>query len=200
MEYTQGKDYYLLYSLVGNYDKEFIDLMQKNNRHVDYEKFVNFYISGRNREKTEKGLGLDINEIMCCISKKDPAVIYHIPYGLILSGEIKTIFDNDSGLRRLENGTYPTEPYYNFTNKVSLENIMTTWYDHFEKSSTLNWNEAILKKGAKIIGAFHDPSFNSKILRNNKALFKDSEYQRFIEKIIELKLDLIEIKAKYIIR
>ena len=193
-----GKDYYLFHSLIGSYKSEFTNMMRNKGRDVDSEKFFNFYYGGKSVNEIEKSMGLDFREVICCASKKNPAVVYHRPYGLILSGDVSAIFDNDSGISMSSKGTYPSEQHYKFANEITIENLMNRWYYNFEKSSNFTWNEVILKPGSQIIGAFHYPSFDAKILNHAYlCTFKDKEYEKFLEKVDELNLDLIEINPKF---
>ena len=196
MVYELGKNCNLFHSFVGTYPDEFLRFMSHEHaRDPDFEKFMTFYCGGNSVGELEKSLGLDVREVMCCASKTNPAVTYHRPYGLILSGEVKVMFDNDSGIIMLPDGTYPSESYYDFTNEVDLQTLMTTWYDRFQKSSNFIWNEVILRKNSKVIGAFHDPSFNPDSLKGAyQCTFKDQEYSRFLEKVDHLGLDLLVIK------
>jgi len=198
MEYELGKNCHLFHSFIGDYQPDLIRLlMNEHGRNPNYEKFLTFYNGGNSVEELEKSLGLDVREIMCCASKTEPAVFYHRPYGLILSGEAKVMFDNDSGLMMLPDGTYPTEPFFDFTHKVDLQTLMTTWYDQFLESPGLAWNEVVLKKGSKIVGAFYDPSFDpSWMACAGYCTFKEQEYSKFLEKVKNLGLDLLEIKSK----
>ncbi|MBT4377069.1 hypothetical protein HOD29_06870 [archaeon] len=199
MEYKLGKNCYLFHSMIGTYGSEFTTSMRRRGRDVDSEKFFNFYHGGDSVGEVEKMMGLDVRDIMCCASKKNPAVVYHRSFGLILSGEIKSMFDNDSGLVMFEDGAYATEPYYkNFTKKTNLQTLMTTWYDKFSKSTTFNWNEVILNPGSKIVGAFHDPSFDPKKLNHAyQCTYGEQEYFKFLEKADRLGLNLVEINAKF---
>ena len=75
---------------------------------------------------------------------------------------------------------------------------MTTFYKRFEKSQTRIWNEAVLKKGSKIIGAFHDPSFDPEHMRfMGDCTYKNKEYGKFLEKVKQLDLPLMEVNAKF---
>lgn len=199
MEYELGKNCYLFHSFVGTYPDEFLKLMgYEHGRDLDFEKFMTFYMGGNSVGELEKNLGLDVREVMCCASKTNPAVAYHRPYGLILSGEVKVMFDNDSGIIMLPDGTYPSEPSYDDAHEVDLQTLMTTWYDGFSKSSNFIWNEVILRKNSKVVGAFHDPSFNPDSLENAyQCTFRNQEYAKFLEKVNHLGLDLLEINAKF---
>ena len=198
MKYEIGKNCHLFHSLVGTYPREFLKLMNRHERDPHPEKFMAFLNGGKSVGELEKSLGLDIREVMCCASKQNPALTYHKPFGLILSGEIKVIFDNDSGVTMSEDGTYPSEAYYNSAHKVDLQTIMTTWYDRFLKSHDFILNEAILKRNSRIIGAFHDPSFDGERLKwSYDCTLKDKEYQRFIERVKQLNMNLVEVTAKF---
>ena len=199
MVYELGRNCHLFHSFVGNYPDEFIKLMRgKHARDPDSEKFMTFYMGGNSVGELEKSLGLDVREVMCCASKTNPAVTYHRPYGLILSGEVKVMFDNDSGIIMLPDGTYPSESYYDFAHEVDLQTLMTTWYDLFLKSPIFSWNEVILRKNSKVVGAFHDTSFNPDSLKGAyQCTFESQEYSKFLEKINHLGLDLLEINAKF---
>ncbi|MBI2124253.1 hypothetical protein HYT92_00520 [Candidatus Pacearchaeota archaeon] len=199
MKYELEKNCYLFHSFVGDYPVEFMRLVRhKLNRNIDSEKFMTFYNGGNSVGELEKSLGLDVREVMCCASKISPAVIYHRPYGLILSGEVKVMFDNDSGVVMLPDGTYDSEPHFDFTHKADLQTLMTKWYDEFKKSPVFTWNEVILKRNSKIIGAFHDPSFNPESLMfAYLCTFKEQEYAKFLEKVKKLGLGLLEINAKF---
>lgn len=199
-KYELGKDYYFFHSFVENQADVFRRLMYNAGRDPDGEKFYNFYHSGDSVQEVEKSLGLDIREIMCCVSKVDPAVVYHRPFGLILSGKPKVFFDNDSGNVMLPDGTYNSKPYYSSTTKqVSLDTLLTSWYDTFSKrNGRSRWNEAILNKGSKIIGAFHDPNYDFEMMSfAYGSTFQEKEYCKFLEKIDQLCLNLIEINAKH---
>ncbi|MFQ5621547.1 MAG: hypothetical protein ACE5FT_06930, partial [Candidatus Nanoarchaeia archaeon] len=93
---------------------------------------------------------------MCCVSKRDPAVVYHNAFGLILEGEPVVCFDNDSNLRLNEDGTYDRVPNTNFTNISSIEELMGPWYEKFIEGRCFKWNEVVLAKWARIRGAFCD--------------------------------------------
>ena len=199
MEYELGKNCHLFHSFVGFYSDQFLKLMShEHGRDSDFEKFMVFYMGGNSVGELEKSLDLDVIEVMCCASKIDPAAVYHRPYGLILSGEVKIMFDNDSGIIMSPDGTYPSESHYDFAHKVDLQTLMTEWYDRFSKSFNFIWNEVILRKNSKVVGAFHDPSFNPESLKYaGQCTFKDQEYSKFLEKINQLGLDLLEINAKF---
>jgi hypothetical protein len=193
-------EHYLLHSFIGAYPQTMIDLMRRNNRTIDHEKFISFYAGGNTVEELEKNLGLDIREIMCCASKKDPAATYHRPYGLILSGTIRTVFDNDSGTIIMPDGTYNIDHHYKFAHETNINNILNDWYNKFSNPETKHfyWNEVILNKGSKIVGAFHDKSFDPTQMKNAyQCTFKEKEYEKFLEKTSKLQLKLIEINAKY---
>ncbi|MBT3397733.1 hypothetical protein HOA55_02895 [archaeon] len=198
MEYELGRNCHLFHSLMGNHPNEFSRLMrQKHGRDPDSEKFINFYRSGNSVEELEESLGLDVREIMCCISKTDPAVFYHRPYGLILSGEVKVMFDNDSGLSMMPDGTYPHESKYDFVRESDLQTLMTSWYSKFPESGQFIWNEAVLGKNSKIVGAFHDPSFDPNSMRcAGSCTLKEQEYPKFLEKVKRVGLRLREIAVK----
>ena len=75
---------------------------------------------------------------------------------------------------------------------------MTKWYYKFSKSSKFIWNEVVLRKGSKVVGAFHDPSFDPESLRYAEdCTFKEQEYLRFLEKVKQLGLDLFEVNARF---
>ncbi len=196
MSYEIGKDCHLLHSFIGYYTDEFFRVMGE--RDPDHEKFMTFYHSEDDVSELEKRLGLDVREIICCVSKPDPAVVYHRPYGLILSGKIKAMFDNDSATSMLPDGTYNGLRPADFTNETDLQTLMTTWYDKFEEARAFTWNEAILRKGSKIVGAFHDPAFDpGRMQFAGMCTYKEQEYLKFLEKIDRLGLNLLEINAKF---
>lgn len=199
MIYKLGKNCHLLHSFVGTHPEEFLQLMRREHgRDPDFEKFMTFYRSGNSVGELEKSLGLDVREVMCCASKTNPAVTYHRPYGLILFGDVKVMFDNDSGIIMLPDGTYPSEPHYDFAHEVDLQTLMNKWYDHFSESSNFIWNEVILRRGSKVIGAFHDTSFDPESLRSaGDCTFKEQEYAKFLEKVKRLGLDLLQVNAKF---
>jgi hypothetical protein len=199
MIYEIGKNCHLLHSFVGTYPDEFLNLMRgEHGRDPDFEKFMTFYTGGNSVGELEKNLGLDVREVMCCASKTDPAVTYHRPYGLILSGDVKVMFDNDSGIIMLPDGTYPSESHYDFSHEVNLDTLMTKWYDDFSKSSNFIWNEVVLRRGSKISGAYHDPSFDPESLKYaGDCTFKEQEYAKFLEKVEQLRLDLLEVNSKF---
>jgi hypothetical protein len=97
----------------------------------------------------------------------------------------------------LSDGSYPHESRYDFVNETDLQTLMTSWYAQFPESKQFIWNEVILGKNSKIIGAFHDPSFDPKSMRfAGNCTFKEKEYPRFLEKVNQLGLDLLEITVK----
>lgn len=197
MTYNFGKNCHLFHSLNGYYPNTFMKLMREQGRDPDPEKFITFYMGGNSIAELEKNMGLDIREIICCASKIKPAVTFHRPYGLILSGDIKAMFDNDSGIIMSPNGTYLLEDHYNFAHKTDLQTLMTEWYDKFSQSSTFMFNEVILKKGSKIVGAFHDSSINPEKRYTGYSTFEKQEYSLFLEKIDKLGLELVQINAKF---
>jgi len=84
-------------------------------------------------------MGLDIREVMCCVSKINPAVTYHNPFGLILTGKIKCVFDGDSGLIMNADGTYTLKNHYKSANKTNIKRIMNWGYKNFENSKKFDW-------------------------------------------------------------
>lgn len=58
-------------------------------------------------------------------------------------------------------------------------------------------DEVILKKGSKIIGAFHDPNMRKNFIGSGSITYREKEYSMFLEKIKKLGLDLIEINARF---
>ncbi len=199
MKYEIGVNCHLLHSFVGAYPDNFMNLMRRiHGRNPDIEKFMTFYRAGNSVGDLERSLGLDVREVMCCVSKIDPAVAYHRPYGLILSGEVKMMFDNDSGIMMLPDGTYPCESGHDFAHEADLQTLMTTWYDGFSKSPYFIWNEVILKRNSKIVGAFHDSSFDPESLRYaGDCAFKEQEYPRFLDKVKQLQLSLLDVSARF---
>ena len=176
---------------------EFRKLMFAQGRQPNAEKFLTFFNGKDSVGELEKSLGLDIREVMCCASKASPAVVYHRPYGLILEGETKVMFNDDSGVFMLPDGTYTQSPL-GFTKEIDLQTLMTEWYNRFERSPNFVFNEAVLKKGAKIVGAFHDPSFDPESLMYvSQCSFGVQEPAAFLEKVERLSLDLVTIDAKF---
>ncbi len=200
MKYELSKNSFLFYTLLGSNSGSFSALMHANKREkFDMEKFFNFYHYGGNTiSETESALGLDIREVMTCASKLSPAVTYHRNYGLILSGTVKAIFDGDTGLVMTGEGEYPLQQHYKTANQVDLQTLMTTWYAEFEKATNFIWNEVILEKGSKIVGAFHDLNKKptSTFIGYHETYSQDKQYCLFMEKVSSLGLEIVEINSK----
>ncbi len=197
-----GENCFLLHTLVGSYPSNFTSLMYVHKRNYDYAKFPHFaHFAGNTLEEVEKGMGLDLREIICCASKKSPAVTYHKSFGLILSGDIKKVYDGDSALCMNENGEYPLELPYGNTKETTLEHLMGSWYEDFKKTDYFHWNEVILNKGAHIVGAFHDPRYKPSFTRIDYRQDETQEkvYEKFLKKVDMLGLDLLEIEAKFLL-
>jgi hypothetical protein len=201
-EYLSDQPYYFLHTLVGARSRELGRMMISAGRseqplHHKVDLFLN--ASPETPEGVNLALGLDLREVMCTVSKRSPAVHYHDNYGLVMEGNVKACFDNDSGCDLQEDGTY-SAPFFDFANSSSPEALMGDWYDEYEaRKGSITWNEVILEKGSRVAGVFFDS--------DKPPLFPDypkvtgrtegEEYDLFLEKARRCGLAVLHIQAKF---
>ncbi len=190
--------YYFLHTLVGNSGRAFGPLMTRHNRAWPPLRKMETFLGAdpESAEGASLALGLDLREVMCTVSRKSPAVTYHSPFGLVLEGSVKACFDNDTGKVLTEDGTY-NDATFDFTHESTPDQLMGEWYEKFTHASRFTWNEVILEKNSKIIGAFHDPRIESMRVLISDCREPKLEYSRFMEKVQKCGLALLEITDKF---
>ncbi len=194
---TQQESHYFFRTLIGTNPEVFYDIMKRSGRgRIGPWQIENFLDAPDSLEGINLALGLDLREVMCTVSKRSPAVTYHRPFGLILEGNIKSFYDNDSGKRLLENGMY-NNFIFDFTREVGLNYLLTQWYLTFENAQRFIWNEGILEKGSRVIGAFFDPNIDQKKMDYRYSPYAEPEFDSFIKKAKSSGLELLEISAKF---
>ncbi len=198
MSELANKPYYLLHTLVGYRGDALGPIFYDHNREWPPLRKMDVFLEAEPEtpEGVTEAFGLDIREVMCTVSRRRPAVTYHSPYGLVLEGEVKACFDNDTGKSLQEDGTY-SDNAFDFTHESTPEQLMGKWYKGFTRSSHFTWNEAILAKGSKVAGAFHDPRAKTMGLSVSDCRYPKVEYGQFLDKVQRCGLELLEITAKH---
>src|SRR5437763_1587257 len=121
------RPYYLFHTLFGKHDRTHHRVLSLHGRNCDEIFKIDSFLNAPNPpEVIAFSLGLNIREVICTISQLSPAVTYHRPYGLILHGEIRVSYDNDSGLLLQENGEYKGEPF-SFVNETTPDELLGKW-------------------------------------------------------------------------
>jgi hypothetical protein len=194
-------EYHFFHTLIGQYPEEHFSLLrQKNgvrNVHWDHLKIKNFLKVPDDRKKMEEHMGLPYREIMCTFSKTRNAVTYHLPFGLILSGEVRASFNNDSGLGLSEKGQYDGTPF-SFTSEVTLQQLAAAYKEKYQEAvRSFQWDEVVLKPGSHIVGAFHDPNLSQDRKRQGRYDAPEHEYEDFLNKCRRLGLPILEVEAKW---
>jgi hypothetical protein len=151
-------------------------------------------------EGITEALQLDSREVMCTVSAPAPAVTYHSPFGLIFEGEVRACFDNDTGAVLQSDGTY-NDHVFELTNPSTPEELMGDWYKNFiRRSDFFHWNEVILAKGSRVVGAFHDPRIERMDAHISACANPMEEYRRFMEKVQNCGLGLLDIISVHDLR
>lgn len=195
----ESKPYYFLHTLIGSHDKSFYRQMSaRPNRPEHYKIFSFLNATPETPDGISYSMGLDLREVMCTVSKRVPAVSYHNNYGLILDGIVKKCFDNDSGCAVQEDGTY-NNFCFDFTNKSTPDALVGEWYDNWLARDRPIWNEVVLAKGSRVIGAFHDPNRPPRFpdIRDESGLAYGEKYDKFIDKVRRCGLALIEFESRF---
>ncbi|MDB5175871.1 MAG: hypothetical protein JWM81_729 [Candidatus Saccharibacteria bacterium] len=207
MLHVPERPYYLLHTLVGDIDPA----MQKlcftpegewaapfSDQHPVPRRKIDLFLEAvpENPQGVTESMLLSRREVMTTVSKTNPAVTYHRPYGLILDGEIKECFDNDSGKVLQSDGTYNSH-VFDFTNPIEPDGLLGPWYDEYTSARSLLWNEAVLKKGSKVIGAFRDPRLDTTHQAITGRGESPSEYDLFMDKVQKCGLGVLDITARF---
>lgn len=198
-EFIPVQPHYFLHTLVGATDNYFGERMSANGREWPLSPYKIDVVLDAQPESAEgitHALGLDIRQVMATVSKVSPATTYHNSYGLVLEGEAVGFYDNDSGKGLRLDGTY-SDSLIGFTKPTTLDELTTEWYDKFVPSRQFTWNEVILAKGARVIGAFYDPRHNPGKLPTANGRPEAEEYEMFLDKIKRCSLKILEIEAKF---
>lgn len=194
-------EFYFLHTLTGEYTSRHFDILMAHFGEWDkgwsHWKTENFIEGPDTAEGMALHMGLAFREVMCTLSRVRNAVSYHLPYGLILEGEVARCFDDDSGLYLGADGVYEGDVLA-ATTEVSLANLAANYDKSFgSRVSKRKWNEVVLKKGAKIVGAFHDPGMSPLWHKQSGDLAPEDEYRQVMKKCRALGLKVLEIEAKW---
>ncbi|EKD93948.1 MAG: hypothetical protein ACD_28C00020G0010 [uncultured bacterium] len=197
----ESGEYHLLYTFTGAYPDEHFRVLQKERGRWDdrwnYFKVRNFLGGPDSRGEMEEYLGLPHREIICTLSKTRNAVSYHLPYGLVLSGEVRICFNGDSGLHLSAQGNYEGQPF-EFTREVTVPDLAHAYAEKYRETvKAFTWDEVVLKPGSSIVGAFHDPIVSQIQYRQGVLQAPEHEYSEFMEKCKKLGLPILEVEAKY---
>ncbi|HSH55820.1 MAG TPA: hypothetical protein VK983_03270 [Candidatus Limnocylindrales bacterium] len=201
------RPYYLLHTLVGATDPglDALIVTSAENRMPPYSEErpvpwskIDMLLEAvpESPEGVTESLLLSRREVMATVSKPDPAVVYHHPYGLVLDGKIKECFDNDTGKVLQADGTYNSH-VFDFTHPTTPDELLGDWYEDFTNAGSLTWNEAILSRGSEVIGAFRDPRLDTTHRAITDRGETPSEYDLFIDKVRRCGLEVLDITAKF---
>ncbi len=188
------KPYYYLHTMVDTNAAVFSSIMGQHGRERPPIKKLDVFLSASDEtpDGVSRAMGFDVREVLCTISKSNPAVTYHKPYGLVLDGVMKSCFDGDTGKVLKSDGEYD-DHLFDFTNETTADHILGEWYDDYELKNRFTWNEALLAKGARVVGAFHDPRIETmRQIGGTK-----EEYRQFIDKVGRCGLDLFQVTTKF---
>jgi len=188
-EDSHGREMFLFHTLLGNFPRHLISYLRRLGINTEYKKLDNFLYGAGDIASVENRLGLAHREIMCTLSTKETAVYYHAPFGLIIDGEVRICYDNDSGLQYNEHGEYTGAPFH-FTHETGIQAIADN-YDKIHPVNVFKWTEVILRPGARIIGAFID---------KERALLcsqeEEENVKRFLDRSNHLNLPLLEVQRR----
>lgn len=187
----------LLYTLYGWNAEAFPKIMRRAGRDFGGAWKINTFLRApESPEGIEQALGLDLREVFCTVSRFDPAVTYHRPYGLVLTGQVRGYYDDDTGKVLQEDGEY-SGGKYDFASEITKDELMNGWYEKFQRTERFIWNEAILAKGARVIAAFYDPKADATLESYDYSPFGCRERELFLEKAKKSGLSLVQIAAKF---
>lgn len=196
MESEKDQSGHLFYTLFGPHAYAFPKIMRKAGRDPDFWKIDSFLSAPDSGEGINRNLGLDLREIICTVSKTSPAVTYHRSFGLVIEGEVKAYFDNDTGKVLQEDGRY-NDYLFEFTHQTTRQFLLGPWYEQFTGGNYFIWNEAILDKGSRVIGAFYDPQIDRDLMKFDYSHYQEREFDLFFDKAQKIGLPLIPISAKF---
>lgn len=201
MELLKSRPYYFLHTLIGTHSREFGRIMLAAGR-SDFPELYKIESFLNSEDDTPQGvadyMGLDLREIMCTVSRPSPSVNYHRRYGLVLDGNVRVCYDNDSGAGLQEDGTY-NDHMFEFTSETTPDELMGEWYDEYKKAVKFTWNEVVLEKGAEVIGVFYDPKKTLRFpeSRTESRRTQQEEFELFLDKAERCGLPVLHIDAKF---
>lgn len=192
-----GESYFLLHTLTGRYDHAHYKCLSRNPALAGVDLFgesgvkMDVFLNGPNDiAAIEERLGFKDREVMCTISSVRLASAYRMLIGLVLSGEVRVCYDNDSGLYLDGDTGIYTGELLDIAKESSLSELVEMYSERFAGRRGI-WGEVILKPPITIQG-FFCVSADDKLLNGEPPAFK-KERQVFVEKCRELRLPMLEI-------
>ena len=186
-----GRPLYLLHTLLKSFPPELTRYLTGLGHVIIPRKTDNVLRGGDSIADIEVALALAHREIICTLSRApDDAIYYHAEYGLVLDGEVRTCYDNDSGWTYADNGRYERPPLRPYANEITLEALADN-YDKLHPHGATNWNEVILHPGARVVGAFVDRGDYAYMLPDMKEAL-----DLFLEKCEAVGLPILEVRSR----